>query len=172
MEKCEKIIVVTGQIGVGKSTVCGKIVQMAKSKGDTCGGFLNYKSQDGKIIIEDAGSGDYTIFASLKPEYSGLSTGKFYFNPAGFDFGFKVLKEGLTRDLVFIDELGRLEVKGEGFAGVFSLLAENEFNRAVVIIRKELLTELVPRFHLQPTIFEVTLENRDRAAEEIIEVLF
>ena len=52
------VIIVTGAIGIGKTTVCRKLIEIVRNRGYTCGGILTYKAPDKGIIIEDIQSGE------------------------------------------------------------------------------------------------------------------
>ena len=63
------LIVVTGAIGIGKSTVCLKLVEILRNQGYTCGGILTYKSAANSILIEDIQSGKKETLASSNNSY-------------------------------------------------------------------------------------------------------
>lgn len=46
------VIIVTGAIGIGKTTVCEKVMKITKSFGCTCGGILTYKTLDKLIVVD------------------------------------------------------------------------------------------------------------------------
>lgn len=165
--EADRIIVLSGQRGIGKSTVCKKVSRLARDQGLQCGGFVSYKSSGSGIIIEDVETGKTTILAGVKPEYRGPQVGQYYFSPEGIEFGIKALERGLSSDLLFIDELGHLEVRGEGFAAAFNQLEQGTFAHALVVIREELLGVLLPRFKTRITTVLVTAENRDNLGNEI-----
>lgn len=164
----KKIIVLSGPRGIGKSTICRKIVQYLRDKKVRCGGFITYKSRDSGIIIEDVGNKESMILASTKPEYQGPATGRYYFSSEGLEFGLKALKTGLSGDVLFVDELGHLEARGEGFALVFDYLRLNSCSCVIAVIREELLSTLLPHFITSVEIIRVDKENRNRLAETIV----
>ena len=171
MNNSSKIIILTGQKGVGKSTLCMNIRHSAIEIGATCGGIITYKSHDHGIIIEDVDTGETEIMASRHPVYSGPRVGHYYFNRSALIFGLSAIKKGLGKDIVFIDELGHLEVRGEGFAETFEYLMKYTFNQAVVVIREELLGTLIPKFEIYPHIVRITLYNRDDVSKDIFSLL-
>lgn len=162
-----KIIILSGKRGIGKSTVCNQLSRIAHDSGVRCGGFISYKSADSGITIEDIETGKTAILASVKPEHKGPMVGQYYFSLEGLKFGLSAMERGLSSDLLFIDELGHLEVKGQGFAVVFDYLERGAFSHAVVVIREELLLTLLPRFKNPTTKIVVTAENRDNLATEV-----
>lgn len=167
----KRLIVLSGDIGIGKSTVCRKVAEIARCKGLACGGIISTKAGDSDIVVEDVKTGAREILAGGPVKYSGPRTGKYSFNPQGLQFGITAIREGTSEAILFVDELGHLEVRGEGFAEAFEILSGNEVNHALVVIRKELLDVLLPRFTGRPHIFEITVENRDTVAEQIMDYL-
>ena len=87
------LIIVTGSIGIGKTTVCRKILHIIQGQGYTCGGIVTYKAPDNSIIVEDVQSGEKEILASIDSIYQGPRTAKYYFNSKGIDFGIKAIAD-------------------------------------------------------------------------------
>lgn len=144
------VIIVTGAIGSGKTTVCQKVVAMARTKGWQCGGVVSYKTPDGGIVVEDVQSGRTMLLASLADECSGPRTGKYSFRPAGIAFGNDALAKGAGFSLLVVDEVGPLELKGEGFASAIELVRAGKTSHSLMVIRTELLPEFLPRLGVPP----------------------
>ena len=166
-----RIIILCGQRGIGKSTVCRRITTVMRGNGVRCGGIITYKSGDSAIIIEDVETEKSIILASVHPEYNGPRIGQYFFNPEGLEFGLTALKNGSSRDLFFIDELGHLETRGKGFAIAFDYLERPAFKHAIIVIREELLSTLLTRFRNQPRIIQVTQESRNSLAEYVVSLV-
>jgi len=64
-------IIVTGTVGIGKTTVCEKVIQMAKSRGYSCGGIFTPKVPDESIIIVDVQTGERETLASIDNTFQG-----------------------------------------------------------------------------------------------------
>ena len=135
------VIIVTGAIGIGKSTVCEKIIKIARSQGHSCGGVITYKSHNEDIIIEDVQTGETRILASTSNRYQGPRAAKYFFNSEGIDFGIEAIDKGTPSDILLVDELGHLELNGEGFAKVIEKVAGGQVKTCILIIRKELLAQ-------------------------------
>ena len=161
------LIIVTGAIGVGKTTVCEKVLRVARSLGYSCGGILTYKADNKVIIIEDIQSGERGILASVNNVYQGPRAGKYLFNPAAVEFGIKAINEGISCDILFVDEIGHLELRGEGFKQIFKVVRDRRVKDCILVIRSELLPTFLPRLPKVPLIFETTTNNRDELPQEI-----
>lgn len=168
----KSLIILTGSRGIGKSTVCRQVVEIARDQGLVCGGIITSKAPGSDIIIEDTKTGAREILASEQGRYDGPRAGKYFFNPLGLQFGITAINQGVSTDILIVDELGHLEVRGEGFAEAFEILAGDKVNRAIVVIREELLGVLLPRFTGCSHIFHATRENRDTLAGHIAWYLF
>lgn len=165
-------IIVTGVIGVGKSTVCQKLIQIIRNNGLVCGGILTFKSAEGSIIIEDIQSGKKASLAEINNGVSdGPRTARYLFNHSGIDFGIQALYKAVSVDVMVIDEIGQLELRGEGLVAALDIIKSGRFKNCVLVIRKALLPFYLPQFSISPRVFEVTTENRNELPQEISSIL-
>ena len=164
----EGITVITGQRGIGKSTICRQVAALLRNGGYECGGSISYKDNSGGIIIEDVETEESMPLASRQWIYTGPRVGSYCFNPEGFEYGLRALKKGLLKDVCFIDELGHLEARGEGFAAVIDWLEPGVQARTIAVIREELLDGMLPKFKITPEVITVDEQNRDSLAERIV----
>jgi len=162
------LIIVTGATGIGKTTVCAKAIDSLTSHGLKCGGVLCWKEAGGGIQLEDVESGATAHLAGVKEEYSGPHAGKYCFNPEAIDFGNGIIERAARRDVLIVDELGLLELAGQGFTSALDLVSAGRFNNAVVVIRSELLSEYLPMLGVSPLVFTTTRKNRERLATDIV----
>jgi nucleoside-triphosphatase THEP1 len=161
------VIIVTGAIGVGKTTVCRKLIEIVQNKGYTCGGILTYKAADKGIIIEDIQSGEKETLASINNVYHGPRTAKYFFNPKAIDFGIQAIERGISSDILFVDEIGHLELGGEGFVNSLELIKADKARNAVLVIRKQLLSDFLAKLGGKPLIFETTISTRNQLPQKI-----
>ncbi|MFC1956065.1 nucleoside-triphosphatase [Chloroflexota bacterium] len=165
------VIIVTGGVGAGKTTVCSKLISVVRNKGITCGGILTYKAIDKSITIEDIQSGEKETLASISKSRVGPRTPRYFFNQKGIDFGIKAIERGTSAEILVIDEVGQLELGGEGFTNVFELINSEKVQDCIIVIRSALLTAFQTQFDTPPLIFETTINNRDKLPFEIASVL-
>ncbi len=45
-----------------------------------------------------------------------LARGKYFFTPEGIDFGIQAVEKGTSAAILVVDEIGHLELKGEGYS--------------------------------------------------------
>lgn len=155
------IIVVTGQVGAGKSTVCRKVIDLYRQQGYECGGIISYKDTDNNIIAEDIRTGIKMILASRNTGYEGLRTGAYYFNPEGLEFGKHLIEKEAGSYLLVVDEIGPLELARAGFSNAITLMNGKKVGNSIVVIRRGLLGDFLPKFKNIPLVFETTLNNRN-----------
>ena len=165
------VIIVTGAIGIGKTTVCRKLIELVRNQGYTCGGILTYKAADKSIIIEDIQSGDKETLASINNVYHGPRTAKYSFNPKGIDFGIQAIDKGTSAAILVVDEIGHLELRAEGFAKVLELIKAGKVTNCILVIRRELLSTFLPQLPTTPFVFKTTVNSRNQLPQEIVSVL-
>ncbi len=161
------LIIVTGTIGIGKTTICQKVIKTAESQGYSCGGIVTYKAPDKSIIIKDIQTGKSVTLASMEKIYQGPHTGKYYFNPEAINFGIRAIDRGRRSAILVVDEIGHLELNGEGFINAIEIIRGRGFNNCITVIRNGLLSAFLPRLDGAPLIFEASVNNRDQLPEEI-----
>lgn len=164
-------IIITGKIGIGKTTVCERVMKLLRENGITCGGILTHKVIDkGEIIgieVEDIQSGKKSPLASTREIYQGPRTGKYFFNPGGIKSGIEAIAKGVSSDLLIIDEIGFLEWRGEGFAYALESVKSEKVKKSILVVRTGLLPLILVQLSREPQIFEVTLGNRDELPQKI-----
>lgn len=165
------VIIVTGAIGIGKTTVCRNLIDLVRNQGYTCSGILTYKAADKGIIIEDIQSGKTQTLASTDNVYHGPRTAKYFFNPKGIDFGIQAIDKGTSAAILLVDEIGHLELEGAGFVKALELIKAGKFKASILVIRKELLPALLSRLPAIPLVFETTINNRDELPTKICSFL-
>jgi len=160
-------IIVTGRVGAGKTTVCEKVVELAGSRGYSCGGILTPKAPDKGIIIVDVQTGESKVLASINNIYQGPHTGRYFFNPEAIEFGNKAIDRAVSSDILFVDEVGYLELEGEGFARALEIIRAGRVKNSILVIRQELLPAFSARLGSEVTTVETTIKNRDRLPHKI-----
>ncbi|MFC1989754.1 nucleoside-triphosphatase [Chloroflexota bacterium] len=166
------VIIVTGTTGIGKTTVCQRLIEIIRNTGYTCGGILTYKAEDKGIIIEDIQSGEKETLASINDVYHGPRTAKYFFKPEGIDIGIRAIDKGISATILIVDEIGHLELRGEGFVKISELIKAGKVKNCLLVIRKELLPAFLPRLPTKPLVFETTINNRNQLPQKIGSVLF
>ena len=173
IEMSARTIIMTGERGVGKTTVCQRVVALARASQYSCGGLLTLAHPDGSRDVLDVGSGDERRLTLPPNSDQGVVQGCFRFDPETLAWGNDVLSRILACDLLVVDELGPLEIKrGRGWVRAFDVLRDASFTLAIVVVRPELVVQAQLRLPTSATtVFTVTLENRDSLPEGLVQTL-
>ncbi len=146
-EEGRKIYLVTGAIGEGKTAWLVKLTGLLKERGITAGGILALRiMEEGKTTgydITDILTGERTPFLRHTGDVT-MGVERFTMDDAGYRAGLGALDPSANRaaDVVIIDEVGPLELRGQGWSNMISGLIHE--TRAVLILAvRENLTEAV-----------------------------
>ncbi len=169
-------ILLTGEIGIGKTSVCKEIVEEAKKNGFTCCGVLTHRLEDkGKttgLVVEDVSTGEKKILASrINGKISdGIFLCNFIFNREAIKFGEKALsKKG---DLLVTDEFGKLELEGKGFKNAICAFKSRKNKNSILVVRSELKKSVSARLGCNFKKIEVNENNREELPRTIFNMLF
>jgi nucleoside-triphosphatase THEP1 len=169
------IIVVTGEKGCGKSTLCEWCALEFQSKNYEVAGLLsisNYKKHEkNSIFVKSIRSGKTHFLAQRMKIVNNQSlTPRWKFNPKGLEWGNKQLSISVPCDFLIIDELGLLEFMNQrGWTQAFPILLRGNFRLALVVIRPQLLSKaktILGEF----IIFQIDLLNRESSKKRITQL--
>jgi len=172
-----RIVILTGERGVGKSTVCSRTVALARAREYTCGGLITLSRSGDVRDALDVHSGDVRRLTVESGAGATVAQGRFRFDPETLAWGNEVLTHATPCHLLVVDELGPLEIeRGEGWQKAFDLLRQTNFTLALVVVRPELVDELIERVRPRlpahtTTVLTVTPHNRDDLPDALLKML-
>jgi len=163
-------IILTGDKGMGKTTVCRRVIEIARKRGLGCVGTITSQQGD-DLLVEDISTGEkrlLAVVAGSREIPDGILSCHFLFSREGIEFGRRALrKEG---DLLIIDEFGRLELTGRGFDN--ALAAFKNHRNSILVVRDILKDELLEELEgVDLRVVEITERNREEAPQEIVELV-
>jgi nucleoside-triphosphatase THEP1 len=164
------IVILTGERGVGKSTVCRETVARAQARRYTCGGILTLSRPDGARDVLDVRSGNLRRLTLGTGASAAVVQGRFRFDPETLAWGNDVLARAVPCHLLVVDELGPLEIeRGQGWPKAFDVLRGTDFALAVAVVRPELSAQAQRKLPVGATIvLIVTVDNRDELPDVLL----
>ena len=146
-------LIVTGEVGTGKTTWCRRYSSWLKTQGISIGGVLcppvfTSELKSGYEVQGLQNGRLSTMGRIIKlADFNGEKTGKYQISASGLRFATEAIAQAIEGEkaVVFIDELGRLEIKGKGLFTA-ALSAYNNALNTVTIIRKSLLDDFLKMF--------------------------
>lgn len=147
-----QVIVITGEIGAGKTSWCRELIAHVRQLGMQVAGLTSPGVFAGgqKIAIDllDLASGERRRLADrLALPDAGSPTPNWKFHTETLAWGDSVLRAIDGCDLLVIDELGPLELRhNQGWQHALPLLKQGRYRAACVVIRRPLLTAFLAIF--------------------------
>ena len=147
-----KIFIVTGEKEEGKTSSLIEIIEKLKSMGVRVGGFISPRIMvDGKTIgyyIESVLDGRRQLLMTETEQNGFQKIGRFWLDPVVIKRVTSTIEEqALSPSVIFIDEVGRLEMEGQGWDEVLrSLLLANVV--VVIAVRKAFVDEILKHYSI------------------------
>lgn len=141
-----EIHILSGPINSGKTT---RLLDWKKNV--NCSGILTPKI-DGKRMFMNI-SNDELFQMEADEDEPTFEIGKYVFSRINFDRAVTILKEEYDDEntgWLIIDEIGPLELKGEGFAAILKkLISSHRRIKLLLVVRENLVEEVVRHFNIQ-----------------------
>ncbi|OQX76590.1 MAG: hypothetical protein B6D64_09590 [Bacteroidetes bacterium 4484_276] len=169
------VFILTGEKHEGKTTFALNLAEALQKKGFATGGFV----APGKI--EDNRRSEFDILdlktGAQKPLCSiynqvGDKIGPFRFYTEGQKFGKEILGPAHLEgcDIVFIDEVGPLEMKGQGWSPDIETLLQNPSRPHIWVIRKGLVGEAIQKWGLMDVlVFDINVDKAETVLGSVLQ---
>jgi len=175
MKKKSNVILITGEIRSGKTTLINAIAARLRETGIEAGGILApavYVNgvKKGYDII-DISTGDKKLLSQTDEIVGMPQVGKYFFIQEAIDFGMEALSVEKTRQMkmVLIDEIGAWELQGQGWASSLNELIINCNMPLIITVRESFLQLVIENWLLQePMVIEAKDNSVDLVLEEIV----
>jgi nucleoside-triphosphatase THEP1 len=175
MKKKSNVIIITGEIGSGKTSLISEIASRFKDSGILAGGItapVVYENE-GKTgyNILDLSSGSKMQLSQINGMHGMARVGKYFFIPEAIDFGRAALSVERNRDMqiVLIDEIGAWELQGQGWASSLNELIINCNMPLIITVRESFLALVIENWIFQdPLVIDAKKTQADIAFREIL----
>ena len=170
----KQVLLLTGNPGVGKTTVLIKTVNALKAEGISVGGMISREAREGNIRVGfeiiDLTNNKHGWLAHIN-QRMGPQVGKYHVNIDDIEnIGATAIVEAVEKcDVIAIDEIGPMELFSQKFKQAVNQALESRKMVLAVVhakARDRLINEVKRREDAE--IFTVTLANRDSLSEELI----
>ncbi|MCL6475013.1 MAG: nucleoside-triphosphatase [Firmicutes bacterium] len=147
-------LILTGGRGEGKTTLCLALAERARRAGWKVGGIVSpcygNSGERDLFLVKDLQSGEEHVLARRSEQVGTIRAGAFAFEPDGIAFGRQALESAKEANvqLLIVDEVGPLELQGDGWAPVLDRLLADVFGVMVWVVRPELVEEVRKRYPL------------------------
>ncbi|MEM3383420.1 MAG: NTPase [Nitrososphaerales archaeon] len=170
-----RVWLITGDPGVGKTTVLMKIMSIIRNYGYALGGMLcreiRVKGERTGFELMDVASGRKGVLASVELN-TGPRLGKYRVNLVDLaEIGAKSLVDAINFcDLIICDEIGPMELLSPDFRHAVKFILESG-KPVLGIIHKHFKDPLIQELKSKPfvEIIEVNFENREKLPKELAE---
>lgn len=173
--------VLTGEVHIGKTTVCRTVADLAVQRGYCVRGILTPPILDENgvrlgIEVVDLASGERRELARTDRDLGGPRVGPYRFDRVALQWAQDAVARAIAEggDLLIVDEIGRLELEQDnGFNQILDLLETSIMLRSLLVVRATLLDAFRRRLpQLEFITFELTQDNRDTLSLEITQRFF
>ncbi len=136
-----KVFILTAPIQSGKTT---SLLQWSENRADIFG--ILTPLVNGKRIFLDATTKEQWPMEAAGNEEA-VAVGRFLFSKKGFEKAVAVVAEGIGKEgWLVIDEIGPLELKGEGFDAVLQEAISKHNYKLLIVVREGLAEQVTKRY--------------------------
>lgn len=168
------VFVITGVHGGGKSELVAELARLLRADGLKPGGICAAGLWENGVRagfdLVDLASGKRVPLCRRGAAGTGVTAGEFGFYQDGLAAGETALsaESAAGADVVFVDEIGFLELEGGGWAPALERLLRDPGRPLVLVVRDYLLNKVLARWSLDPAAVLQAGKISPEAAAEII----
>jgi nucleoside-triphosphatase THEP1 len=158
----QKIYIITGNIGSGKTSLIQKLIMKFKQHNFTISGIYSTRILENEMTtgydVVDISTQKTEKFLRMFGNDNQPRIGKFYIYSEGLKMGNAALIDNPAQ-LVIIDEIGKLELEGKGWNESLQQLINDSKSYLLLSIREEVVGEIIEKFGITPEIIFNTSEQ-------------
>ncbi len=171
-----RIILLSGELENGKTTLCLKLLEAAQASGYSAKGVICPPIYENEIKtgidVLNVESREQRHLAILRGSaIDGIYTTRWLFDQESINWGNEILLKAVPCDLLFVDELGPLEFeRGEGWQNGLKAIDSRAYVLTIVVIRPRLIETALQRWP-DARVITLTRENREEILTQLINEL-
>lgn len=170
-------IVLTGPKCAGKSTVLTRVAAYMKEKGLGVDGVISPRIWKNGVRygynVINVATGAVNLLAAESDALEGelIKFCSFSFSKSAFDSGNSGIIGGLQSDLLIVDEIGNMELGGEGWGSSMPRVAERK-KPTLLSVRQDVVDKIHDKWGITPhAIVDVGVDGQDKAFDRIVGIL-
>ena len=174
MKKKSNVVLITGEIGSGKTTLISGISSRLKASGILTGGIIASAVYENETKtgykIQDVSTEKEMQLSHINDTEGLARVGRYFFIPEAIDFGRDALsvERNHNAQIVFIDEIGAWELQGQGWASSLNELIINCDMPLIITVRKSFVDLVIENWMFQnPLVIEAKDAQMDLIFSEI-----
>jgi nucleoside-triphosphatase THEP1 len=170
-----RVFILTGAQGSGKTSLLERLVPLVRQRGHTVAGIraplvMHAGARIG-YNVEDIKTGDTLPLCRIGQRNAVETAGPFGFDRTGIRFGARALalEAVAQRDIVVVDEIGPLELRGGGWAPVVRPLLESYGGSLLLVIRPDILQAVLGRWQINPvSVWDPDVHSVETIVEQLV----
>jgi nucleoside-triphosphatase THEP1 len=170
--------IIAGAPGEEKTTTAGKVAGILKEHGISVAGILSERIIENDITtgydVINISNGERTPFLRIDGADNNERIGRFVICREGLNKGRKALDSATASDntIIIVDEVGRLELEGGGWAGNFSAILNTPGKHIIITVRDIFKDDIISYMMLKNyTVFVLPGNDHNSVSSHIIEFL-
>ncbi|NVO09372.1 MAG: hypothetical protein HXX16_05355 [Bacteroidales bacterium] len=174
----QKIFIITGAIGQGKTAMVQKVIDVFKEKGIAVGGIYSPRIIENSTTVGyniiDIANCDNEEFMRLNANESVMEIGRYKILLKGLQKGSDTLKSANNKNnkIVIIDEVGNLECENHGWAASIQDLIDRPNTHLLLVVRDSIAEKVIQKWNFkQPFMFNISKYDHLEISNLIIEQL-
>jgi nucleoside-triphosphatase THEP1 len=178
LKRHNHVFIITGPTESGKTTAIKGIEKILREENVDVSGIISERFMEDGVtkgyVLINIKTGECIPFLNVDGRMQGDHIGRFIINEDGLVKGRRILNEAATSDcrIIIIDEIGRLELKGGGWADNLDMLVSSTDKHLIISVRDSFAEEVISRFGLRRRTIIVLKDNDVASAgKQIIEFL-
>lgn len=167
------VFIFTGEIGEGKTECVINVVKTFNDKSVPIKGIYSKRVMDdndtiGYDIVNVCKDEVFEFLRKVKSD-NNCKIGPYFINQTSLKLGRGIIEEKTDAKIVFIDEVGKLELSDDGWAESIDYLLKTQNCSLVLAVRKKFVNPVIEKWSFNKVkVFDVKINNHTEIANSIL----